>query len=240
MRRVLLITVLVLAFPAAAHGASVKTVDCTPALDGAARGATFEAKMKAVKGTGKMQVRFTLQVRDDGVKSWRRVSAAGFDTWLSSEAGVRRYSYSRTIQNLAAPAVYRTAVRFRWLDEEGDTLRTARDTSSWCRQPDLRPDLEVTAVEVLPAPRADRRRYTVTVRNAGRTAAAPFDLGLRVGAAELGPLPVFGLAAGASRSVTVTGPACTPAAAPLATADAGAAIDERDEDDNVLAAACSS
>jgi len=38
----------------------------------------------------------------------------------------------------------------------------------------------------------------------------------------------------------VTGPACTPAAAPLATADAGAAIDERDEDDNVLAAACSS
>ena len=108
MRRVLLITLLVLAFPAAAHGASVKTVDCTPALDGAARGATFEAKMKAVKGTGKMQVRFTLQVRDDGVKSWRRVSAAGFDTWLSSQAGVRRYSYSRTIQNLAAPAVYRT------------------------------------------------------------------------------------------------------------------------------------
>src|SRR6185503_16342462 len=110
MRRVLLITLLVLAFPAAAHGASVKTVDCTPALDGAARGATFEAKMKAVKGTGKMQVRFTLQVR------------------------VRRYSYSRTIQNLAAPAVYRTTVRFRWLDAEGDTLRTARDTSSWCRQ----------------------------------------------------------------------------------------------------------
>ena len=40
--------------------------------------------------------------------------------------------------------------------------------------------------------------------------------------------------------MTVTGPACTPGAAPLATADAGAAIDERDEDDNVLAAACSS
>ena len=49
-----------------------------------------------------------------------------------------------------------------------DTLHTARHTSSWCRQPDLRPDLEVTAVDVLPAPRADRRRYTVTVRNAGR------------------------------------------------------------------------
>ncbi len=239
MRRVLLLTLLALAFPAAAHAASVKTVGCTPALDGAARGATFEARMKAVKATERMQVRFTLQVRDDGETSWRRVAATGFDTWLSSQAGVRRYSYTRTIQNLAAPAVYRTTVRFRWLDADGATLRSRRDTSGWCRQPDLRPDLEVTAVDVLPAPRADRRRYTVTVRNAGRTAAAAFDLGLRVGAEELGPLPVFGLAAGASRSVTVTGPPCTPDAAPLATADAGAAIDERDEDDNVLAAACS-
>ena len=177
MRRVLLLTLLALVFPAAAHAASVKTVGCTPALDGAARGATFEARMKAVKGTERMQVRFTLQVRDDGETSWRRVAAAGFDTWLSSQAGVRRYSYSRTIQNLAAPAVYRTTVRFRWLDADGATLRSRRDTSAWCRQPDLRPDLEVTGVDVLPAPRADRRRYTVTVRNAGRTAAAAFDLG---------------------------------------------------------------
>ena len=238
MRRVLLITFLALLFPAAAHAATVKTVDCTPALAPAARGATFEAKLKAVKGTAKMQVRFTLQVRADGATTWRRVSAAGFDTWLSSQPGVRRYSYSRTIENLAAPAVYRTTVRFRWLDADGDTLRTARDTSSWCRQPDLRPDLEITAVDVLPAPRADRRRYTVTVRNAGRSDAAAFDLALRVGDTELGPLPVFGLAAGQRRSVTVTGPACTPDAAPVATADAGAAIAERDEDDNVLAAAC--
>ncbi len=166
------------------------------------------------------------------------MSAAGFDTWLSSQAGVRRYTFARTIQNLTAPAVYRTTVRFRWLDAEGDTLRSARETSSWCRQPDLRPDLAVTAVDVLPGPGADRRRYVVTVRNDGRSEAGAFDVGLRIGATELGPLPVFGLAAGARRSVTVTGPVCTPDAAPVATADAGAAIAERDEDDNVLAAAC--
>jgi hypothetical protein len=238
MRRVLLITLLALAFPAAASAATVKTVACTPALAPAARGATFAARMKAVKGSARMQLRFTLQVRADGATSWRRVSAAGFDTWLSSQPGVRRYSYTRTIQNLTAPADYRTTVRFRWLDAGGDPLRTARDTSSGCRQPDLRPDLEIAGVDVAPAVRADQRRYTVTVRNAGRSDAAAFDLGLRVGDVELGPLPVFGLGAGARRDVTVTGPACTPDAAPVVTADAGAAIDERDEDDNVLAAAC--
>jgi hypothetical protein len=238
MRRVLLITLLAFSFPAAAHAAAVKTVACTPALAPAARGATFEAKMKTVKGTARMQVRFTLQVRADGATGWRRVSATGFDAWLSSQAGVRRYSYTRTIQNLAAPAEYRTLVRFRWLDAGGDTLRSARDTSSGCRQPDLRPDLEILGVDVAPAARAEQRRYTVTVRNAGRSDAAAFDLGLQVGDAELGPLPVFGLGAGSRRSVTVTGPACTPGAAPVATADAGAAIDERDEDDNNLAAAC--
>ena len=129
-------------------------------------------------------------------------------------------------------------MRFRWLDEDGETLRTRRDTSSTCRQPDLRPDLSAVGVDVLPGPRADRRRYAVTVRNDGRTDAAAFDVGLEVAESELGPLPVFGLAAGAVRTVTVVGPACTPGAAPTVTVDVAGAIDERDEDDNLLVASC--
>ena len=170
MRRVLLITLLVLLFPAAADAASVKTVDCMPALDGAARGATFEAKMKAVKGTER-RCRSASRSRSATTarRSWRRVSRRRLRHVAQLAGRCPPLHLRRTIQNLAAPAVYRTTVRFRWLDAEGDTLRTARDTSSWCRQPDLRPDLEVTAVDVLPGPRADRRRYTVTVRNDGRT-----------------------------------------------------------------------
>ena len=238
MRRVLPLLALLLILPATAEAASVRTVGCVPALDQASRSATFEARMTAVKRTARMQVRFTLQTREEGGRGWRRVAATGFDTWLASQAGVRRYTYARTIRNLPAPASYRTTVRFRWLDADGDTLRTRHDTSPACRQPDLRPDLAITRVDVLPAPHGDRRRYLITVANDGRTDAAPFDVGLRAGTEELGPLPVFGLAAGARRTLTVLGPACVPDAAPVVPADVAAAVDERDEDDNVLVAAC--
>ena len=75
--------------------------------------------MRAARGSERMQVRFTLQVREDALASWRRVAATGFDTWLTSLPEVRRYTYAKTVTNLSAPAAYRTVVRFRWLDEDG-------------------------------------------------------------------------------------------------------------------------
>jgi len=232
MRRALLPLLLLLLWPAAAHAATVKVVNCAPALDPAARSATFEARMKAARGSDRMQLRFTLQVRDEGLFTrWRKVVAPGFDTWLTSTSGVRRYAYTRTIQNLTAPAAYRTVVRFRWLDEEGDVLRSSRGTSAQCKQPDMRPDLEPVRVEVAPGPDADSRRYRVIVRNTGRSAAGAFDVSLGETVAS-----VTGLAAGAQQAVTLVGPICTEET--VVTVDPGEAVDERDEDDNVLAAAC--
>jgi hypothetical protein len=232
MRRALLPLLLLLLWPATAHAATVKVVDCAPALDPAARSATFEARMKAARGSDRMQLRFTLQVRAEGpLTRWRKVVAPGFDTWLTSTSGVRRYAYTRTIQNLTAPAAYRTVVRFRWLDEDGDVLRSSRGTSARCRQPDMRPDLEAARVEVSAGPDADTRRYRVIVRNTGRSAAGPFDVALGDAVAS-----VTDLAAGAQQAVTLVGPVCTPET--VVTVDPGEAVDERDEDDNVLAAAC--
>ena len=108
MRRALLIAFLLLAFPAAAQAESVKVAACAPSLDPLARSATFEARTRAY-GRDRIQVRFTLQVREDALSGWRRVAAPGFDTWLTSDAGVRRYSYAKTVENLAAPAAYRTS-----------------------------------------------------------------------------------------------------------------------------------
>src|SRR5215211_7707831 len=151
MRRALMSLILLLAWPAAAEAATVKVVDCVPALDPIARSATFEARMRASRESDRLQVRFTLQVRDEGVMTrWRKVVAPGFDEWLTSASGVRRYSYARTIQNLTAPASYRTIVRFRWLDADGEVLRSSRGTSAACRQPDLRPDLVPLRVETAP------------------------------------------------------------------------------------------
>ena len=234
MRRALMTLVLLLAWPAAADAASVKVDECVSALDAAERSATFEARVRAARGSDRMQVRFTLQVRDDasGMR-WRKLAPPGFDEWLTSAAGVRKYTYARTIQNLAAPASYRTVVRFRWLDADGLVLKSSRDTSASCRQPDLRPDLEALRLEVAPGPDARTRTYTAVVRNAGRSAAGPFDVALD-DAVE----PVPGLEPGERRSITFTAPACAPGATQTLALDPGAAVVERDEGDNVLVTPC--
>ena len=131
---------------------------------------TFEARVKAARGSDRMQVRFTLQVRDEGLTArWRSVVAPGFDEWLTSAAGVRRYPYARTIQNLSAPASYRTVVRFRWLDADGDVLaQHARDVA---RLPPARhaPGPRAAADRGRARPRRRTRRYRVALRNDGRT-----------------------------------------------------------------------
>jgi hypothetical protein len=227
----------VLAFPGAADAATVKVVDCVPALDPLERTATFEARMRAARGSERMQVRFSLQVREDALTGWVRVPAEGFDRWLTSLPDVRRYSYEKTLVNLTAPAAYRTTVRFRWLDADGEIVKSARVTSAACRQPDMRPDLVVRRIEVLPGPDAATRHYAVVVRNSGRSAADPFAVTLRVGD-ELGTTAVLGLGAATSRVVSFVGPACAPGAPLLVTLDPEETVDERDESDNAFAAAC--
>jgi hypothetical protein len=234
MRRALLPLLLVLLWPATAHAgvAGVKVVDCVPSLDPVARSATFEARVKAWRASDRMQVRFTLQEREPGLTArWRKVVAPGFEEWLTSASGVGRYSYARTIQNLTAPASYRTVVRFRWLDADGAVLRRARRKSATCRQPDLRPNLVPLRVEVAPGPDADTRRYRVVLRNGGRSDAGAFDVTL--GDALMS---VSGLRARAQRTITFTAPRCE--ADTTVTVDPGDAVDERDEDDNVLIALC--
>src|SRR5687768_10651197 len=115
MRRVLLIAALaLLGFPAVAAGAAgVRLVECVPALDAFERSATFEARMHPVRGSERMQIRFTLQIRQGALQHWRRVAATTPDEWLTSFPDVRRYSYTRTVRNLTAPASYRMLVRFR-------------------------------------------------------------------------------------------------------------------------------
>jgi hypothetical protein len=239
MRRALLLGLLLAAlFPAAADAASVKLLACVPALEGRDRSATFEARVRALAGSDRMQVRFTLQVREDAAPDWRRVGAPGLDQWLTSDPGVSRYSYSKTVQNLSAPAAYRTVLRFRWLDAAGAVLARSRATSRACRQPDLRPDLAATQIEVARPFDGGPARYAVTVHNDGRSAAGAFAVTLRAGDELLEPLNVPGLAAGERRVLAFAGPPCSPGAPLTVTVDSDMAIGERDEDDNVLRAEC--
>lgn len=232
-----LMLLLIAAAPAAAAvpappPAKVRTVSCLTGLDARERAARFEADLRAVPGTVRMQVRFTLMARTAGRPEWTAVDAPGFGTWSTSVAGVARYVYTKTVQNLLAPARYRTVVQFLWRGADGKTILRARRASRTCRQPDLRPDLVLE--DAVPT----ESGYAVTIANEGRTDAASFLVTLQVGARtyELGR--VARLARGQRIRITGQTPRCGPGETVTVRVDAGSAVDERDEDGNVLAAPC--
>lgn len=206
---------------------------CRHGLAAGDRVAVWEGRMTRVQGTQRMQMRFALQWRRPGSARWAAVKAPGLGAWVSSDRGVKSYTFAKRIENLAAPARYRVVVRFRWLDARGRTLDSAKLVSKPCRQPDLRPNLVPRRVYSERSGDPARRRYVVVVRNEGRTAAGPFDVGL-------GPLAahVVDLGPGASTLVSFEASRCDAPAGLTATVDTGGLIDEADEDDNRLSVPC--
>jgi hypothetical protein len=226
--------VLAPAAPAASPARAV-VVSC----DRTAGQAVFDGRMETEPGAARMQMRFTLQDRVPPSRRYHRVRIPSFGAWQTSSPGRSRYVYTKRVDGLVGPASYRVVVHFRWLDADGDVLRRARATSRVCRVPDLRPDLSVSAIEVRPATQPARRRYAVTVTNSGRSPADPTRLTLDLGDGGwvLGT-SVDPLDPDESRTVVLGGRACVPGDELTATADATDVVDERDEDDDVLTAAC--
>lgn len=240
--RVVLLTVLfvLVAVPAAQAKPSARALvsSCERGLEEADRAAEFEGQMRRVAGASRMQMRFTLQARTPDTGKWSGLTAPGFGNWVGSAAGTSRYVYTKRIEDLLAPASYRVLVRFRWLDSGGDVIQRAKDYSSTCRQPDLRPNLVVRSIGVQPAERPARRRYVVFVRNAGGSLADASSLLVTVNGAPLPQAPVAELEPGEGVLVTVEGPACGAGTRVAAGADAEDALDERDESDNELTRPC--
>jgi hypothetical protein len=228
-----LLVALALAPAAQARAARAVLVTC----DRAHQAAVFAGRMDAVDGSARMQMRFRLHAQQPGGGGWRRLSVPGFGAWVTSAPRHSRYVFTRRVEALLAPASYRVQIRFRWLDSAGAVVAEARATSRACRQPDPRPDLAVTAIDVRPAV-GGARRYAVTVRNAGRGAAEASELalGLAGGPPLIAAVPA--LAPGEREVVVVSGPACAAGTPVSATADAADDVDERDEDANVLTVTC--
>lgn len=242
-RRMLIAAVLACAFalaPAHALAAStgVRLLGCDSALDAAGRAATFEGRMRTKRGAKRMQMRFTLQTRSPGSQGWRALPAAGFGRWLTSDSGVGRYVYTKRVVSLVAPASYRTIVRFRWLDADGDPIASSRSTSAACRQPDLRPNLRPLGVDARAGADAEHARYLVPVANRGRTLAGPFDVVVSVDNTTLTPAQAPELAPGERALVEVQGPPCQPGQMLTVDVDPTGAVDERAEGDNQLSVPC--
>src|SRR5215210_2834182 len=225
------------AAPAAVVG-NARLLACESSLDPADRLATFEGRMRAARAAARLQMRFTLQTRTSDRSRWHALPAPGFGRWLTSDPGVGRYVYTKRVVALAAPAQYRTTVRFRWLAADGRRLAGDRATSAACRQWDLRPNLRPLGIEARKGADADHARYVVPVENRGRAAAGPFDVVVSVDGTTLAPARAPGLAPGERALVEVEGPPCSAGEPLTVDVDPTGAVDERTEADNRLTVAC--
>jgi hypothetical protein len=239
--------------PTAAGGSAApfgaRLTGCRRSLRLEARVAAVTAAMHPIAGGPRLALRIELAQRPLAGGRWTvRSDVPGLGAWTSPSdptIGSRSrdvFKYHQAVGRLIVGFAYRFRVGFRWLGAQGAIVRVASATTRACREPDLRPDLVLSRVRVLPAARPHVVRYAVTVRNAGRSTAR----GIVVSAtfadvANERTRTVHRLKAGEAAQVTFAGPACAAGAAPPSFAvDPANAIDEANEANNRLVVACPS
>jgi hypothetical protein len=215
-----------------------RLMSCTTGATASARTAAFTASMPARTGTRRMWIRFELLQRTPGDAEFAPVALPAWGRWERSQPARAGFIYTKRVRGLRAPGAYRARVRFRWYDAHGRIQRELVRLTRTCRQPDPRPDLRAGALASAPGLGPASTTYLLTVKNPGRGAAGPFDVVLSAGGMPQPPVRVAGLAAGESRVVSVPGPTCTAGTTLRFVLDAGGAVAESDEADDVVDRAC--
>jgi len=218
---------------------SAKTTICTTGADDASRAATFTGSMPAAAQTRRMQMRFVLLQRvGPGPKgAFKKLVVPGWGGWEKSDPGRQGFVFTKRVEALAAPAAYRALVTFRWYDAKGHLQRTATRTTSACEQPDPRADLVLSGVDATGVSRTTAA-YTLSLGNEGHADAAPFAVTITVGGVVSDPITIGPIAAGERASGALAAPRCAPGSTITVTLDVGNAVDEADEDDDVVERPC--
>jgi len=120
--------------PAAKPPAAATLQECVTAATESERTATFAGEMSAIPGSAKMEMRIDVLERDPQEASFHVITAAGLGAWRVAAPGVKIYKYLKQVTNLAAPAYYRGAVHFRWLNDKGKTIRATELRTPRCLQ----------------------------------------------------------------------------------------------------------
>jgi hypothetical protein len=121
--------------PGIKTGASVTLQQCETASVQTERSATFAGEMTAIPGTARMEMSIDLLERIPGEPQYRMISAPGLGVWRASAPGVKIYTHLQQVTNLSAPAFYRGAVRFRWLNAKGRPIKSEELRTPRCEQP---------------------------------------------------------------------------------------------------------
>lgn len=248
-----LIAVLVMASAIAASAAGASAPPraklsgfvCQTARDPATRGMLITATMRPLPHTLRMALRFDLLESQKRRGSTSAVMYGDLGKWIyppNKTLGQRpgdRFIFHKPIADLTtAPAYYRFRVTFRWTGAHGRVLGSIVRESPACFQPELRPDLRVASISVQPNPNNPKRDiYSALIRNAGASAAGPFELQFIDG--SLVRTKTVQLLDAHSRTVaTFVGPLCNSSAPPMVTADPTDQIDDFNRANNSLTATC--
>jgi hypothetical protein len=209
---------------------------CTQGDASGARSADFYSRMRSIKGTDQMRMRFTL-VASFGDGKEKRVEIPALRAWRSSKPGVRVFGYTQTVAGLEAGGNYRARVDYRWLDADGNLLRkSSRYTKNTCVIKGDLANLAPIAVSGAQGPVTNTSVYQVTVRNSGRAAASdvPVELYVDGAATDLGHID--SLAPGEQKQVRFSGPVCMRRLRVVV--DPSDSIHEESEVDNAAVFAC--
>lgn len=217
---------------AAPARAQLSPLACTTALDPAGRGVDVTATMRPLAGTQQLEASFSLLERPAGTRAWTAVAGAGLGAWVSPTdpltLGQRPgdvWTVSHPVTDLPGPAAYRFSVVFRWLGTGGKILGQQKLGSGVCQQPELRPDLVVGTVTLMPSPAGRNRRvYAATISNTGLTAASAVPVELTVGSV-VARKTIKRIDAHGSQTVRFMGPACNAATPATVTVDPADQID---------------
>jgi CARDB len=240
-RLALVIAVIALAAPAAAHAQApplrAKVTTCSSGPLPTDRLAAFTGSMPAIKGTSRMWMRFDVLAR--GTKGFAPLKAPGLGVWQKSAPGHPvGFVFTQRVQALPTPGSFKAVVRFRWYGKGGKLLRSSSRETPVCKQRDQRPDLEIGDLDAVPGPGPGQATYSLVVRNDGRGPAGPFDVLLSGAGPDQPPQRVLGLAAGASTTLVFAAPLCVPGSTLRVAVDARGEIPEAAEADDAAERTC--
>jgi CARDB len=220
----LAVPLMILAAALPAPPASVKLADCSVEDSSAA----FYARMRPVPETDRMWMRFTVEERHNG--AYEPLRARGLSRWHKSNPGVSAFGYRQTVRGLQPGGAYRARVSFRWYSATGELVERTRRTSRVCRQFDDVPNLTSAVAGYGPTKVPGVVRYLMRIANTGVAPAVDAEARLSVDGGVVDTITIPSLDPGASRDVTVLGPACTTSVSSIA--DPDGVIVESSEDDN--------
>jgi CARDB len=225
------------AAPANAATPSAKVVECRTGKTPDTRLATFEGRMKTVKGAIRMQMRFELLQETPGAASPQAVKAPELSPWRRSKLGVSRFTYAQTVKGLSSGVTYSSRVHFRWLTVAGKVIREEERVSGTCVQRGDLPNLVLGSIKFGRGSVDGTALYSVQVGNTGEGDAESLTVSVIADGANIDTRTVDGLKAGEFTTVRFTGPRCSKVRAVV---DRGATVPETVEEDNELRARCPS